>query len=77
MLFQLYSSSSSSRDFSGKPYFGQHIPSVPSILKQNIVRSKSVGSCGTMPWTSLSSASGNQAGSESSTTFTPNNLKDN
>jgi len=73
--YPLGSYSSSSRDFSGSPYFGQHMPSVPSMLKQKMLRSNSVGSCGTMPWTSLSSASGNQAGSESSTTLMPHRLK--
>jgi len=73
--YPLRSYSSSSRDFSGSPYFGQHMPSVPSMLKQKMLRSNSVGSCGTMPWTSLSSASGNQAGSESSTTLMPQRLK--
>lgn len=67
-------SSSSSSDFSGRPYLGQHMPSVPSMLKQKMLRSSSVGSWGTMPCTSFSSATGNQAGSESSTTLMPHRL---
>lgn len=68
-------SSSSSSDFSGRPYLGQHMPSVPSMLKQKMLRSSSVGSWGTMPCTSFSSATGNQAGSESSTTLMPHRLQ--
>lgn len=51
---------------------GQHIPSEPSGRKQNIACSNSVGSCGTIPLTSRSSAAGNHAGSESSTITIPN-----
>lgn len=42
---------------------------------QNNVRSISVGSCGTMPWTSRSSLAGNQAGSVSSTIIMPKSLE--
>uniref|UniRef100_A0A182JDG8 Uncharacterized protein n=1 Tax=Anopheles atroparvus TaxID=41427 RepID=A0A182JDG8_ANOAO len=55
---------------------GQQSPSEPSARMQNSDISTSVGSCGTIPCTSRSSAEGNQAGSVSSMTWMPHNLRE-
>lgn len=56
-------------------YVGQQKPSDPSACMQNNVRSISVGSCGTTPWTSRNSFAGNQAGSVSSIIGMPKSLE--
>lgn len=67
--------SSSCNVCSRREYVGQHIPSVPSGFMQNRVASISDASYGTIPWTSLSSASGNHAESVSSIILKPRSLK--